>query len=100
MNMGVLILGARLNRIAIVANGGLMPVRQPGRGIRHFLLNSTKHQYLTEATKFQYLCDRFEIRRGKKIAMFSIGDVLIWAGRYGLSAIVALAVWRGIIRLT
>lgn len=94
LNTGVVILGAKLNRIAIVANGGRMPVRQSGTGSGYFLLHSTKHQYLTAEIKFQYLCDRYEMRRGKKIAMFSIGDVLIWAGYFGILTLAFFQTWQ------
>ncbi|MGO8810825.1 MAG: DUF5317 family protein [Candidatus Sulfotelmatobacter sp.] len=92
LNIGLMILGGRLNRIAMTANGGLMPVRQPG--IRHFILTSAKHQYLTAGTKFQYLCDRYEIRRGKRISMVSIGDMLIWAGRFGMLPLTFFLTWQ------
>ena len=96
LNTGVVILGAKLNRIATVANGGRMPVRQrqQERGIRYFLLNSTKHQYLTEGAKFQYLCDRYEMRRGRTISVFSIGDVLIWAGYFGILTLAFFQTWQ------
>ncbi len=79
-----LMLGAGMNALAILANGGMMPVK--GR----FKMDE-RHREASPSTKFAVLCDRYNVRLGRRILVFSLGDCLITLA--GSSAIYRLILY-------
>ncbi len=88
--LGLMALGGAANFIAITSNGGRMPVREVPN--LHFVA-SDRHTLLDAETKFPYLCDtyRFKVCGGRRITMFSLGDVLTGVGCAGIVVLALLA---------
>lgn len=82
----LLALGAGLNLVAIVANGGWMPSSPEAwmqlNGLAEVPTDAyTNSALITEATRFPALGDNFVLPRPLPLAnVFSVGDVLIAAG--------------------
>jgi hypothetical protein len=81
----LLIVGATLNRLALHSNGGKMPVK----GYEGFAGDST-HCLMTEASRFQRLCDVYNVPWG----VCSVGDLILYGSILALVIGTVLHLWR------
>jgi hypothetical protein len=71
--------GAFLNWCATSSNGGKMPVKMYP-DIVVYVLMSSQHIPMTEATRHRWLCDYIRIGKGMTMKVVSIGDLVVFFG--------------------
>lgn len=73
--LGLMVLGASLNQLALISNGGTMPVLFPGWTCPD-LGEDTIHRCMTQASHLKFLCDVFNFHT----TIESIGDQFLELG--------------------
>jgi hypothetical protein len=81
--LALLALGAALNAIAVVSNGGVMPASAQAQRVAGLVVadDAFANSAVVKGARFQILGDVFAIPKGYPLAnVFSIGDVLLVIG--------------------